>query len=65
MVSQSLIAHHAIEIATVVMEIVGPCLRDDEKAEAFALFAEAAKATLEKYEMLAERMDRRMNPSPN
>lgn len=63
--SQSLLTDHALALTKAVLDIVAPCLREDERREAFAMFFEAAKATLLSYEEKADRMPRRVNPSAN
>ena len=52
-------------LASAILEIVGPCLREQEKREAFNMFVEAAQAALEHYEDRADRMQRRVQPGRN
>jgi len=63
--SDSLINDHAIALAVSIMEIVEPCLREEEVREVFGLFYEACKAALTYYEEKADRMQRRLKPSRN
>jgi hypothetical protein len=60
-----LIHDHAMAGASAATNIVAPCLRDEEKREAFNLFYEAIKATLLSYEEQVSRMRRRIEPSEN
>jgi hypothetical protein len=62
---KSLQHDHAFALATAILEIVAPCLRDDEKRDAWNLFYEAAMASFEHYEMMADRRMRRVKPSVN
>ena len=63
--SQSLITDHAMALGKTIIDIVAPCLREEERKEAFCLFVEAAKGMLLSYEEKAERMARRVKPSSN
>ena len=63
--NQSLQHDHAFALATAILEIVSPCLREEEQREAFNMFYEAAKSSLEHYEMMADRRMRRIKPSSN
>ncbi|WP_020471545.1 hypothetical protein [Zavarzinella formosa] len=65
MQSVSLIHSCAWALAATIFDIVSPCIRDEEKQEAFQLFAKAAQAALEHYEATADRMSRRIHPSLN
>lgn len=57
---------HAFALAKAILEMVAPCLhREEEQREAFNMFYEAAKASLEHYEMMADRRTRRIKPSNN
>jgi hypothetical protein len=52
--------------ATEILEVVSPCLRDEEKREAWGIFCEAVKACLMQYEVRREReLTRLAKPSPN
>ena len=55
-----MITDHAMALARAILEIVAPCLREEEKVEAFGMFFEASKAGLEHYEASAERMRKRL-----
>jgi hypothetical protein len=48
-----------------ILEVVAPCLREEEQREAFAQFYVLVKAGLECFEIQAERADRRLKPSSN
>ena len=63
--SDSLINDHAIALAVSIMEIVEPCLREEEVREAFGLFYEACKAALTHFEEKSDRMQRWLKPSRN
>jgi hypothetical protein len=65
MQSESLKHDHAMAMARAVMDIVSPCIREEEKRDAFDLFYEACKAGLQSYEMHADRMRRRVEPGKN
>jgi hypothetical protein len=65
MKSQSLLHDHAFALATAILDMVAPCLREEEKREAFEMFYTAAKAAFESYETCADRMERRVRPSKN
>jgi hypothetical protein len=51
--------------ATALADIVSPCLREEEKADAFAEFYRAVRAGLEAYEIQARRMEQRLRPGRN
>jgi hypothetical protein len=63
--SESLLTDHALALAVAILDIVAPCLREEERKEAFGMFYTACKVTLESYESKAERMCRRVKPSVN
>jgi dsDNA-binding SOS-regulon protein len=63
--SQSLITDHAMALAQAILDIVAPCLREEEHREAFGMFFDAAKEVLLRYEEKAQRMYRRVKPSAN
>ena len=65
MKSKSLITDHARAGAKAILDIVAPALRDDERREAFSLFFEAIKATLDSYEAQSSHMRKRVIPSDN
>ena len=65
MPSRSLIHGHAMALAEEVLAVVAPCLREEERAEAFGLFVEAAEAVLTRYEEKADRPARRLGPRSN
>jgi hypothetical protein len=65
MQSQSLISDHAMAAAKVILEMVSPCLREEEQRDAFRMIYEACKAMLLSYEEKADRMQKRVRPSNN
>jgi hypothetical protein len=65
MQSDSLKHDHAMAMARAVLEIVAPCIREEERREAFNLFYEACKAGLEHYELKADRIRKRLMPGKN
>lgn len=65
MKSVSLMTDHAMALAAVLIDYVAPCLREEEKREAFSMFVTAAKAAIENYETEAARMRSRVRPSNN
>ncbi len=65
MLSASLIHDHAMALATAILEIVSPCLREEERKDAFGMFYDASKAALTHYEEKSDRMQRRVKPSNN
>ena len=65
MISQSLITDHAMALGKAILEMVSPCLREEEQKEAFAMFVEAAKGMLLSYESKMDRLYRRVKPSAN
>lgn len=66
MPSASLIHDHSWALATAILEMVKPCLREEEQREAFEMFLEASKAMLAKYEEAAARQAKRLcQPSRN
>jgi hypothetical protein len=62
---KSLQTDHAMALAKAILDIIAPCLRDEEKRDAFNMFVETAKASFEHYEMMADRRTRRIGPSNN
>lgn len=62
---QSLQHDHAHALAVAILQMVTPCLREEEQREAFEMFYEAAKASFEHYEMMADRRMKRIKPSAN
>ncbi|MCE9565752.1 MAG: hypothetical protein K8U57_27320 [Planctomycetes bacterium] len=63
--SQSLISDHAMALAKVILEMIAPCLREEEQKDAFKMIYEACAATLNSFEEKADRMHRRVKPSNN
>ncbi|QJW98488.1 hypothetical protein [Frigoriglobus tundricola] len=61
--SESLLTDHAMGLAKAILDIVAPCLSEEERHEAFGMFFEAAKGVLLSYEEKAERMRQRVKPS--
>lgn len=56
---------HAMAGAAAVLDIVAPCLREQERREAFNLIFEVMKATLTSFDDKVWRMRRRIDPSNN
>ncbi len=52
-------------LAKAILDIVAPCLREEEQKEAFGMFYEACKAALMHYEERADRMLHRLRPMNN
>ncbi len=48
-----------------MVEVVAPCLREEEQAEAFHAFYRRVRAALEAYAIMSERGWRCANPSRN
>jgi hypothetical protein len=65
MKSESLQHDHAMALAAALLEIVENCIRPEERRDAFDAFYTAAKAGIESYELHADRMRRRVQPSAN
>ena len=65
MPSQSLIHDYAMKLAAVSLEVVTPCLREEEQREAFNSLYDACIEVLRQYEKRASRMERRVRPSNN
>jgi hypothetical protein len=65
MKNQSLGHDHAYALATVIIDIVGGCLREEERRDAFNEFYKAAMASFEHYEQQADRREQRLRPSLN
>lgn len=63
--SQSLVHDHAMQLAGAVLGIVAPCLREEERREAFELVYAGAVQALKRYEVKADRLTRRVRPSAN
>jgi hypothetical protein len=61
--SQCLISDYAISLATVILDIVEPCLRDEEKVDALEMFTEACRAMLISYAEATKQ--KRLRPSDN
>ena len=57
------VSDHAMALAAAILDIVSPCLREEEKREAFDLFVKAATATLLSYEEKVARL--RIEPGKN
>lgn len=56
---------HAVATATSILEVFEPCLRDEEKRDAFVEIYERIKACLECYDQHADRMRNLLKPSSN
>jgi hypothetical protein len=55
----------AIALATALLEIIGNCLRDEERKDAFDEFFTACMGALECYDTLKRCNDNRLAPSRN
>jgi hypothetical protein len=63
--NERLIHDVAWATAAALSDIVSPCLREEEKPDAFAEFYQAVKAGLEVYEIQVRRMEQRLRPGAN
>jgi hypothetical protein len=64
--STSLIHDHAWALAAAILEIVRPCLREEEQRDAFEMFLTASKGVLEKFAEASSRQTKRLcKPSHN
>ena len=63
--SESLIHDASFATTTAIMQIIGPCIRDDERADCFQEIYQACKAGIEAYSVHEIRMEHRMRPSNN
>jgi hypothetical protein len=55
----------AIALATALLEIIGNCLRDEERKDAFDEFFTACMGALECYDSMKPCDDKRLAPSRN
>ena len=55
----------AFALASVLLDIVRNCLREEEHRDAHNCFYEACKAALEVYDLKRERTEQRLRPSRN
>ena len=55
----------AFVMARHLMELLGSCLREEERQDAFSEFYQVCKAGLEAYEAQQDRLRRRMRPLDN
>jgi len=55
----------AVTIAHAVLEAIGPCLREDEKNDAWREFYRIAKAGIESFVIQRNRELQRLKPSSN
>jgi hypothetical protein len=55
----------AVAMAQAILDIVQPCLREDERLDALTEFYIVCKAGIEAYEMQKTRMLLRLNPTRN
>ncbi len=62
---QRLIHDTAFAMATALIEIVGPCLRDEEQRDAFGEFYRVATAGIEAFVIQRNRELQRLKPSNN
>lgn len=55
----------AFAAAKASLDVVAPCLREEEQAEVFGIFYQIAVASLEAYEAMVQREANRLHPSDN
>ena len=60
-----LINEIAMNLARANLDVVAPCLREEERKEVFELFVGAARAMLESYEAQVRHERRRLDPTGN
>ncbi|HYV37934.1 MAG TPA: hypothetical protein VE988_19775 [Gemmataceae bacterium] len=65
MTSDLLIHDVATRTAKGIVDVFAGCLREDELPDAFAEVYTLVKASLERYQILDNRMERRMRPGVN
>lgn len=65
MVNDRLIHDAAVAMSQAMLEIVGPCLRDEEKLDALSEFYIVCKAGIEAFCIQQARMQHRLNPTKN
>lgn len=63
--NQRLVNEHTFKLSWELVGIIEPCLRPEERRDAFEEFYQVVKAALESYEAEAERIRRRLNPHPS
>ena len=61
----SIRADHARALAAAILDIVAPCLREEERNDALEAFYEAAMAALRSYDETIDRLRSRVRPSDN
>ena len=55
----------AFAMAHALLEIVAPCIREEERRDAFSEFYRVCLAALESYEVKCNRMEARLRPLNN
>jgi hypothetical protein len=63
--NQRLLHDAAVAMAQALLDIVKPCLREEERLDAFSEFYIVCKAGVEAYEIQKSRMLTRLNPTRN
>ena len=62
---ERLINDTAMAIAQAMLDLVGPCIREETHSDAFAEFFTVAKAGLEAFCIQQDRMRQRLSPTKN
>ncbi len=65
MMSTGLIHDVAFATSRHILEVVAPCLREEEQRDAFAEIYDRVKAGLECYDIRQRRLERRLKPGSN
>jgi hypothetical protein len=63
--NQGLMHDTALAMAQAILDLVKPCLREEERLEAFSEFYIACKAGLEAFCIQQDRMRQRFSPNNN
>jgi hypothetical protein len=63
--NQRLIHDTAMAMAQAILDLVAPCLREEEQMEAFGEFYIACKAGIEVFCIQQDRMRQRLRPTRN
>jgi hypothetical protein len=63
--NQRLCHDAAFAMAKTLLDIVGPCIREEEQRDAFDEFYRVCLAGIEAYETHVARMESRLHPSKN
>jgi hypothetical protein len=60
-----LIHDAAFDLSRKILEVFAPCLREEERRDAFAEIFDRVKAAIERFEVQSDRMARRLHPGRN